>query len=169
MGLQLSGVRISAAGKAVPPKGWVCPRRTLSEHLLLYVRKGTGTLQAGEQTLALRGSHLCLIRAGTPHLLGADSGRVLEHWYLHFVLLDAHGAALAPEALRLPEAVVLPARRATEREFLRCVLCAGASVAGGDRGGRGGGRGLAPRQRNASSPLGTGDGSRRADDASRLR
>lgn len=125
MGLQLSGVRISAAGKAVPPKGWVCPRRTLSEHLLLYVRKGTGTLQAGEQTLALRGSHLCLIRAGTPHLLGADSGRVLEHWYLHFVLLDVHGAALAPEALRLPEAVVLPARRATEREFLRCVLCAG--------------------------------------------
>ncbi|HHX38749.1 MAG TPA: AraC family transcriptional regulator [Armatimonadetes bacterium] len=117
-------MRISAAGKAVPPKGWVCPRRTLSEHLLLYVRKGSGTLQTGEQTLPLRAGHLCLIRAGTPHLLGADSGQVLEHWYLHFVLLDAHGAALVPEALRLPEALVLPARRAMEREFLRCVQCA---------------------------------------------
>jgi AraC-like DNA-binding protein len=124
MGSRLSGVRISAAGKAVPPKGWVCPRRTLSEHLLLYVRKGSGTLQTGEQTLPLRAGHLCLIRAGTPHLLGADSGQVLEHWYLHFVLLDAHGAALVPEALRLPEALVLPARRAMEREFLRCVQCA---------------------------------------------
>ena len=81
MGSRLSGVRISAAGKAVPPKGWVCPRRTLSEHLLLYVRKGSGTLQTGEQTLPLRAGHLCLIRAGTPHLLGADSGQVLEHWY----------------------------------------------------------------------------------------
>lgn len=124
MGSRLSGVRISAAGKAVPPKGWVCPRRTLSEHLLLYVRKGSGTLQTGEQTLPLRAGYLCLIRAGTPHLLGADSGQVLEHWYLHFVLLDAHGAALVPEALRLPEALVLPARRAMEREFLRCVQCA---------------------------------------------
>lgn len=124
MGCRLGGVRIVAAGKVVPPRGWVCPRRSLSENVLLYVRKGRGDLTAGDQVLPLRGGHLYLVRAGVPHVLGADAGQVLEHWHLHFTLLDGSGQPVAPEALPFPEALSLPARSALEREFLRCVQCA---------------------------------------------
>lgn len=121
--VQFSGVRIRSANVVEPPRGWLLPRRVLDDNELVYIKSGRGVFEIGRQRFAARAGKLFLLKAGVPHLLQAEPGESLTHWYIHFDLLDEHGRCVSLESSPLPEVISVPRRPAFEKLLLRCIHC----------------------------------------------
>ena len=119
--LSFAGARIEGAGKVVSPRGCLFPRRDMEDSELIYVHRGRGEIAIGEAVHPARAGHLLAFRRGEPHVARAAPDSPLEHWYLHFVLLDEQGAPLDLDALALPDVLPITNRRPFERLFLECI------------------------------------------------